>query len=133
VAFLTSRDGDPPSPLARPSVVARQPAFGASQNRDRRKVRVSWNPHSAFALPHEHLLYSTYDAQVEADLCDPVTAALALLAHRDEARHLAFGTEHMRYVFECEPEKRLSLTAAVERRSQMLASISGLSPTSTTR
>src|SRR5579864_3418572 len=59
---------------------------------------------------------------------DPVTAALALLAHRDEARHVAFGTEHMRYVFEREPEKRLSLTAAVERRSQILASISGLSP-----
>jgi hypothetical protein len=59
---------------------------------------------------------------------DPVTAALAFLAHRDEARHVAFGTEHMRYVFEREPEKRLSLTAAVERRSQMLASISGLSP-----
>ena len=59
---------------------------------------------------------------------DTVTAALALLAHRDEARHVAFGTEHMRYVFEREPEKRLSLTAAVERRSQMLASISGLSP-----
>jgi hypothetical protein len=59
---------------------------------------------------------------------DPVTAALALLAHRDEARHVAFGIEHMRYVFEREPEKRLSLTAAVERRSQMLASISGLSP-----
>ena len=59
---------------------------------------------------------------------DPVTAALALLAHRDEARHVAFGTEHTRYVFEREPEKRLSLIAAVERRSQMLASISGLSP-----
>ena len=41
---------------------------------------------------------------------------------------MAFGIEHMRYVFEREPEKRLSLTAAVERRSQMLASISGLSP-----
>jgi hypothetical protein len=39
---------------------------------------------------------------------------------------VAFGTEHMRYVFEREPEKRLSLTAAVERRSQ--TSISGLSP-----
>jgi len=59
---------------------------------------------------------------------DPVTAALARLAHRDEARHVAFGTEHMRYVFGREPEKRLSLAAAVERRSQMLASISGLSP-----
>jgi hypothetical protein len=59
---------------------------------------------------------------------DPATAALARLAHRDEARHVAFGVEHMRYVFEREPEKRLSMAAAVERRSQMLASISGLSP-----
>ena len=59
---------------------------------------------------------------------DVVTAALARLAHRDEARHVAFGTEHMRYVFEREPEVRFSLAAAVERRSQMLASISGLSP-----
>jgi hypothetical protein len=59
---------------------------------------------------------------------DPVTGALALLAHRDEARHVAFGVEHTRYVFEREPETRLSMAAAVERRSQMLASISGLSP-----
>ncbi len=59
---------------------------------------------------------------------DPVTATLARLAHRDEARHVAFGTEHMRYVFEREPERRLSMAAAVERRSQMLASVSGLSP-----
>lgn len=59
---------------------------------------------------------------------DPVTSALALLAHRDEARHVAFGTEHLRYVFEREPERRASLASAVERRSRMLASISGLSP-----
>jgi len=59
---------------------------------------------------------------------DPVTATLARLAHRDEARHVAFGVEHMRYVFEREPEMRLSMASAVERRSQMLASISGLSP-----
>jgi TusA-related sulfurtransferase len=59
---------------------------------------------------------------------DPVTAALARLAHRDEARHVAFGTEHMRYVFEREPDTRRTMTAAVERRSQVLASISGLSP-----
>src|SRR5271155_2745295 len=59
---------------------------------------------------------------------DPVTAALARLAHRDEARHVAFGVEHIRYVFEREPDMRLSMAAAVERRSQMLASISGLSP-----
>ena len=59
---------------------------------------------------------------------DPVTAALARLAHRDEARHVAFGTEHLRYVLEREPERRSSLTAAVERRSRVLASVSGLSP-----
>lgn len=59
---------------------------------------------------------------------DPTTSALALLAHRDEARHVAFGMEHLRYVFEREPEMRASMTAAVERRSRMLASISGLSP-----
>jgi hypothetical protein len=58
---------------------------------------------------------------------DPVTDALARLAHRDEARHVAFGTEHMRYVFEREPDIRLSMAAGVERRSQTLASISGLS------
>ncbi len=59
---------------------------------------------------------------------DPVTAALARLAHRDEARHVAFGTEHLRYVLERDPERRSSLTAAVERRSRVLASVSGLSP-----
>ncbi len=59
---------------------------------------------------------------------DPTTSALALLAHRDEARHVAFGMEHLRYVFEREPERRASMAAAVERRSRMLASISGLSP-----
>lgn len=59
---------------------------------------------------------------------DPVTAELARLAHRDEARHVAFGTEHVRYVLQTEPDKRYSLAAAVERRSQVLASVSGLSP-----
>jgi TusA-related sulfurtransferase len=59
---------------------------------------------------------------------DPVTAELVRLAHRDEARHVAFGTEHVRYVLQIEPEKRRSLAAAVERRSQVLASVSGLSP-----
>jgi len=58
---------------------------------------------------------------------DPVTAILAKLAHRDEARHVAFGMEHLRYVLEREPERRSSLAAAVERRSRMLASVSGLS------
>lgn len=59
---------------------------------------------------------------------DAVTAALARYAHRDEARHVAFGTEHLRYVLHREPERRASLAAAVDRRSRMLASVSGLSP-----
>jgi TusA-related sulfurtransferase len=59
---------------------------------------------------------------------DPVTKTLMRLAHRDEARHVAFGTAHLRYVLRCDPEKRIALGNAVERRSRMLASISGLSP-----
>ena len=59
---------------------------------------------------------------------DPVTANMARLAHRDEARHVAFGMEHLRYVLEREPERRISLEAAVERRSRMLSAVSGLSP-----
>jgi len=59
---------------------------------------------------------------------DAVTSTLARLAHRDEARHVAFGMEHLRYVLEREPERRSLLAAAVERRSRMLAAVSGLSP-----
>jgi hypothetical protein len=59
---------------------------------------------------------------------EAVTATLARLAHRDEARHVAFGMEHLRYVLEREPERRASLAAAVEHRSRMLAAVSGLSP-----
>lgn len=47
---------------------------------------------------------------------------------RDEARHVAFGTAHIRYQLAREPQRRGSLIVAVERRSRMLASISGLSP-----
>jgi TusA-related sulfurtransferase len=64
---------------------------------------------------------------LETHAPDSVTATLARLAHRDEARHVAFGTEHLRYVLEHEPERRSSFAAAVEHRSRMLASISGLS------
>ncbi len=59
---------------------------------------------------------------------DPVTACLMRLAHRDEGRHVAFGMEHIRYVTILEPARRATFAAAVERRSQMLASVSGLSP-----
>jgi len=65
---------------------------------------------------------------IETHAPDPVTGTLAKLAHRDEARHVAFGTAHLRYVLEREPERRGSLAAAVERRSRMVASVSGLSP-----
>jgi len=59
---------------------------------------------------------------------EPVTAALMRYAHRDEARHVAFGIEHLRYVLAEDPNRRPSLASAVERRSRMLASVSGLSP-----
>lgn len=65
---------------------------------------------------------------IEAHAPEAVTATLARLAHRDEARHVAFGMEHLRYVLGREPERRTSLAAAVERHSRMLAAISGLSP-----
>jgi len=65
---------------------------------------------------------------IETHAPDAVTASLARLAHRDEARHVAFGVSHLRYVLEREPERRASLALAVERRSRMLASVSGLSP-----
>ncbi len=65
---------------------------------------------------------------LEAYAPDPVTHALARLSHRDEARHVAFGVEHLRFVLAAEPERRPSLALAVERRSQVLASVSGLSP-----
>jgi hypothetical protein len=59
---------------------------------------------------------------------DEPTKKLMLLAHRDEARHVAFGVEHVRYVLRQEPERCSTLSAAVEQRSRMLAAISGLSP-----
>jgi hypothetical protein len=65
---------------------------------------------------------------IEEHAPEHITASMARLAHRDEARHVAFGMEHLRYVLECEPERRGSLAAAVERRSRMLAAVSGLSP-----
>ncbi|MBI3894914.1 MAG: ferritin-like domain-containing protein [Acidobacteria bacterium] len=65
---------------------------------------------------------------LEENAPDPVTAALMRYAHRDEARHVAFGVSHLRYVLQREPERRPALAAAVERRSRLLASISGLSP-----
>lgn len=65
---------------------------------------------------------------IEEHAPEAVTATMARLAHRDEARHVAFGMEHLRYVLEREPERRASLAAAVERRSRMLSAVSGLSP-----
>jgi hypothetical protein len=59
---------------------------------------------------------------------DRVTSALARYAHRDEARHVAFGVAHIRYVLNESPERKGTLAAAIERRSRVLASISGLSP-----
>jgi hypothetical protein len=64
---------------------------------------------------------------LEENAPDPITALLAQFAHRDEARHVAFGIAHLRYVLHRESNRRGSL-GAVERRSRMLATVSGLSP-----
>jgi TusA-related sulfurtransferase len=72
--------------------------------------------------------FLTLLAFLERHAPDPVTKTLVCLAHRDEARHVAFGTAHLRYALGREPGKRIVLANAVERRSRMLASISGLNP-----
>lgn len=57
---------------------------------------------------------------------DPVTRRIAQLAARDEARHVALGMSHLLYQLQTEPDLRLKLAQAVERRHDQLAGTSGL-------
>lgn len=57
---------------------------------------------------------------------DPVTAQIARLAARDEARHVAFGMAHLEYRLGVEPDFQVRLANAVETRYDQLASTSGL-------
>ena len=57
---------------------------------------------------------------------DPVTRQIAMLAARDEARHVAFGMTHLMARLELEPEFRTRLALAVQARNDALAGTSGL-------
>lgn len=57
---------------------------------------------------------------------DPVTAAVATLAARDEARHVAFGVAHTGHVVRCDPRFLGRLRLAVERRHDALVDTAGL-------
>jgi hypothetical protein len=57
---------------------------------------------------------------------DPVTAAVALLAAQDEARHVAFGLAHLGRHASIDPGLSGRLAAAVERRHEALRHTAGL-------
>lgn len=57
---------------------------------------------------------------------DNVTRQVAKLAAQDEARHVAFGMGHLRYMIALEPATRARLSAAINRRHDALAQTAGL-------
>jgi len=57
---------------------------------------------------------------------DPVTRAVAELAGRDEARHVAFGVAHLERHVGKDPTLRLRLASAVRARHDALARTAGL-------
>ena len=57
---------------------------------------------------------------------DPVTRQIAMLAARDEARHVAFGMTHLMARLDTEPEFRTRLAHAVQSRNDALSATSGL-------
>jgi TusA-related sulfurtransferase len=57
---------------------------------------------------------------------DPVTRSIARLAAQDEARHVAFGMSHLQYMIARDPTTRSRLSAAINRRHDMLAHTAGL-------
>lgn len=57
---------------------------------------------------------------------DPVTRQVTRLARRDEARHVAFGVAHLQHQANLDPEVRVRMRAAVERRYASLVDTSGL-------
>jgi hypothetical protein len=57
---------------------------------------------------------------------DPVTRQIAMLAARDEARHVAFGMTHLMARLTIEPEFRTRLAHAVQSRNDALSATSGL-------
>ena len=57
---------------------------------------------------------------------DPVTRQIARLAARDEARHVAFGMNHLMSRLKQEPQLRVRLGNAVQARNDALSGTSGL-------
>lgn len=57
---------------------------------------------------------------------DPVTAAVARLARRDERRHVVFGMSHVEHQATLDPSMRGRLRAAIERRHDVLVDTAGL-------
>ena len=57
---------------------------------------------------------------------DPVTRQIAMLAARDEARHVAFGMTHLQARLAQEPAFRSQLALAVQARNDALSASSGL-------
>ena len=57
---------------------------------------------------------------------DPITARVAALAAKDEARHVAFALSHLRRAVGLDPALRGRLGAAIERRHAVLQHTAGL-------
>jgi hypothetical protein len=57
---------------------------------------------------------------------DPITARVAALAAKDEARHVAFALSHLRRAIGLDPRLRGRLAGAVERRHAALQHTAGL-------
>lgn len=57
---------------------------------------------------------------------DPITARVAALAAKDEARHVAFALSHLRRAVGLDPALRGRLGAAIERRHAQLQHTAGL-------
>ena len=57
---------------------------------------------------------------------DPLTREIARLAAHDEARHVAFGVAHLQAHLAVEPDLRVRLVNAVNRRHDALAGTAGL-------
>jgi hypothetical protein len=57
---------------------------------------------------------------------DPVTRRVAQLAAQDEARHVAFGMNHLQYQLALDPSLRGRLAAAIEQRHHVLSQTAGL-------
>lgn len=59
---------------------------------------------------------------------DAAMATAARLTRRDERRHVAFGSGHLRHALARDPDLEAELVASAERRAAKLAELSGLHP-----